>query len=74
MSDVFCKVYAPLQEEAQALIKEVKEKAEELHTLMCSYHNTRHTSLAKTKLEESIMWFTKGVVKYSTGDCPPEGL
>ena len=73
MSDVFCKVYTTLPDEAKALIEETKDKAQELYDLMCRYHNTRHVSLAKTKLEESIMWFTKGVVKYSTGDCSPEG-
>lgn len=60
MSDVFRKVYKTLKPENSALITEIKKAAEALYNLMSI--NSREMSLAKTNLEQTIMWATKAVV------------
>lgn len=71
MTDVFCKERKDLIESQQCMIKGIKEKAEELHTLFSKRHDSdpesmhpdsREVSLAKQKLEEAVMWAVKGVV------------
>jgi hypothetical protein len=61
MSDTFRKVYRPLQAVNADLITEIKVKAEELEQLICKVQN-REIALAKTNLEQAIMWATKGIV------------
>lgn len=72
MSDVFHKEYGVLADETKAFIRQVKEKAEELDTLFdkrpgCDpssiFPDCRESALARTKLEEAIMWFVKGICK-----------
>lgn len=72
MADVFHKEYGVLSDETKAFIKQIKEKAEELEQLFnkrpgCDpssiFPDSRESALAKTKLEESVMWFVKGICK-----------
>lgn len=43
-------------------ITAVREKCNELHTLILGLKNCRERSLAITKLEEVSMWANKGIV------------
>jgi len=61
LKDTFRKFYKPLTEENQKLIKDIKEKAEELQSLMMNVKN-REMSLAMTNLEQCTMWAKKAIV------------
>lgn len=63
MADVFRKVYTPLSDEQKALVERVKTKAEELYTIIDETTGSREQSLAKTKLEESVMWAVKNITQ-----------
>ena len=66
MSDVFHATYRELTEGEKEFLSKLKDKASELHNLyedVMNPNNVRETSLAKTKLEESIMWMVKGLTK-----------
>lgn len=45
------------------LSKQVREKATELLELLDSIPSNREMSLAKTKLEECVMWANKSIAK-----------
>lgn len=60
MSDVFRKVYKTLKPENSAKITEMKEAAETLYNLMTV--SSREMALAKTSLEQAMMWATKAIV------------
>jgi hypothetical protein len=78
--DKFRKDYVVNPPEVIELIRHMKQKAEELNHLydkaittskvmvdnskMDNFINLREIQLAKTKLEESIMWGVKGATKY----------
>lgn len=69
MSDVFRTKYRELSDEEKAAVEAIKTKAGELHDLIEAIGSTsRYTSLAKTCLEESVMW----AVKQLTGQKPEE--
>lgn len=77
--DVFHPVYRELSDEEKDLMAQVKSKASELYELFVkvqfpdgdmtpssapkSTNNGREVSLAKTKLEEAVMWAVKGITK-----------
>ena len=64
--DTFRKEYKPMSPELQALLTTVKEAAEVLEKYFndtTTPNNGREMALAKTKLEESIMWAVKGLTK-----------
>ena len=76
MSDVFHAKYRELSDEEKSLMENIKVKAAELYDLMDSVIrsedtdtsegpavNGREVALAKTKLEESVMWAVKGLTK-----------
>lgn len=63
MSDTFRKVYKPLTEENAKLINLIKNKAEELESLFINA-SSREMSLAKTNLEQAVMWSTKAISLY----------
>lgn len=63
MADVFKKVYTEVQPQYKAKILAAKEKAEELLAFMDV--NNREMSVAKTNLEQAMMWCTKGFVVQS---------
>lgn len=59
--DVFRRGYKELSNEQVRLMFEIKLKAEELYAFYDSIEQTRETTLAKTKLEESVMWAIKSL-------------
>ena len=65
MIDVFRKVYTPITEDQKKQALAIKEKAEELLALFPHSEDrserSRCAALAKTKLEEAVMWAVKGV-------------
>jgi hypothetical protein len=61
MSDIFRKVYRALSDENSKHIVLMKEKAEELFSLFDKV-NSREMAVAKTNLEQTMMWATKAVV------------
>ena len=61
MSDVFRKAYRQLSTEELAILGRIKATAEALYDQFELISAGRETSLAKTKLEESVMWAVKAV-------------
>jgi hypothetical protein len=64
MTDVFRKSYKPVSVEMSSFVIKLKEKAEELYALLDDAgtpDNGREIALAKTNLEQSIMWAVKGL-------------
>ena len=59
--DTFRKKYHTLQADSTQLIHDIKDKAEELLSLL-EMVKSREMSLAITNLEQCIMWCTKAVV------------
>jgi hypothetical protein len=66
MSDTFHKEYKPLSEGQRLWIGKIKEQAEVLESMFDDINTPdmgREIAVAKTKLEESIMWAVKGLTK-----------
>lgn len=61
MADVFRKQYRQLSELERAMLDDMKCEAEVLYQKIKSIGTSRETSLALTKLEESVMWATKSI-------------
>lgn len=72
MTDIFRKAYRPLTESEQELVEQIKDEATRLYMRLEQIYKIadlnfgqlgrqRHASLAKTKLEECVMWATKAV-------------
>lgn len=59
--NVFRKSYRPLTEEESNLIKAIKDHAEVMFDLIERMKQGRYSALAKTSLEESVMWAVKGI-------------
>lgn len=57
-SDIFRKEYRPLSEDEKEFILEIKTRAVALEML---FNNSRYGALARTNLEQSVMWAIKGV-------------
>ena len=55
--------YRTLTNWEKTKMQAVKDKALELHTLMSSLGETRELSLAKTKVEEAVMWAVKHITR-----------
>ncbi|RVG08812.1 hypothetical protein CN234_16805 [Sinorhizobium meliloti] len=55
--------YRVLDEAEKALMKEVKDAGAALLTLCDRIGAGRETALAKTKVEEAVMWAVKGLTK-----------
>ena len=53
--------YRVLSDEERANMQAIKDKGLELHDLIESIGNSRELSLAKTKVEEAVMWAVKHV-------------
>lgn len=62
-SDTMRHQYRTLNEAEKANMLKVKDMGLELHRFMSGLGNTREISLAKTKVEEAVMW----AVKHITG-------
>lgn len=66
MSDTFRKKTAPLTEDQKIAVLGVKELAEQVETCMVrntTEQNAREMALAKTNLEQAIMWAVKAITK-----------
>lgn len=68
MTDTFRKEYKPLDEEQKAVMKDIKERASDLHDFIDNYAAQlpagdiqRSFAVAKTKLQEAVMWAIHGV-------------
>lgn len=65
MTNVFRKEYKELTESQIKLSNDIKDTAQKLYDLYGSAESSgtagREVALAKTKLEESVMWAIKGV-------------
>lgn len=59
--NIFIKEYLKLNEVDNSHVQFVKEYAESLYTLLDNLDHNRETALAKTKLEECVMWAVKGI-------------
>lgn len=66
--DVFRKVYTPLTDEAKQEMADVKDKAQELYDMIDKLvlmndrsEKARCVAIAKTNLEQAIMWACKGI-------------
>jgi hypothetical protein len=59
--DIFRKNYHTLSKANQDFILEIKNQAQLLHNSM-DFINNREMRIAKTNLEQAIMWATKAVV------------
>lgn len=66
MTDTFKKIYRELTKDEKELIESIKSQAEGLEVLITcitAENSKREVALAKTKLEECVMWAVKGITK-----------
>ncbi|MBV6446339.1 MAG: hypothetical protein IFNCLDLE_02632 [Ignavibacteriaceae bacterium] len=66
MADTFRKEYKELSEGQKLWMNKIKETAEILESMYNDINTPdmgREIALAKTKLEESVMWAVKGLTK-----------
>jgi len=61
MNNPFRTTYRQLSDDEKALINSLKDAAEDLLELLEKVDDPRYRALAKTALEESVMWGTKGI-------------
>ena len=64
MQDPFRSVYRQLNDDQKQLINDAKDQAYELMEIIIKaekQYDVRAIRLAKTKLEETIMWLTRGI-------------
>lgn len=59
--DTFRKEYRKLEPREVALVQEVKERADAMLMTLEAIGSGRDQALAKTKLEESVMWAVKAI-------------
>lgn len=62
-SHVFSRRYRPLDKHELAHHDAIKDAAAHLYGLIEDVGQMRETSIAKTKLEEAVMWAVKGLTK-----------
>lgn len=78
MNDTFRKEYTPLTEEQKTQMAAIKDKAQELLDLFNSVLSTpeersdrsRCMAVARTNLEQTIMWAVKGVTSATVNTAP----
>lgn len=63
MSDVMRQAYRVLSGDEKLRLSQMKLKAAELYDLInyCADGDQRSLALAKTKIEEAVMWATKAI-------------
>lgn len=64
MTNIFRPEYRELSEQEKTTVNLLKDKAQELLNVILvgsTTSNGREMALAKTKLEESVMWAVKGI-------------
>lgn len=62
-ADVMRMQYRPLTAEEQQQMVAVKGNAASLYGFLGTLGNSRELSLAKTKVEEAVMWATKHITR-----------
>ncbi len=63
MEDVFNRCYKVLTDKQKEDMSAIKEKAHELYEIMDQNPASREMALAKTNLEQAVMWAVKAVTK-----------
>lgn len=63
MPDVMRAAYRQLSDLEQTTMFEVKKLAEDLHTRLELIGQSRELALAKTNLEQAVMWAVKHITK-----------
>lgn len=61
MASIFRQKYRELSPQEQAQIAQIKSQGESLYVTMLDIGESREMSIAKTKLEEAVMWAAKAV-------------
>lgn len=63
MTDTFVRTYTPLNDDQKRDMDYIKHKAEELLNAFTTagYADPRMMAIAKTNLEQAVMWAVKGV-------------
>ena len=61
MPDTFRRAHRVMSEEESDHLSRIKERAQELLDEIRAIGETRETALAKSRLEEAVMWATKGL-------------
>lgn len=55
--------YRVLKEEEKEQMKQIKDMGLEFHSLVNGIGTSRELSIAKTKIEEAVMWAVKHITK-----------
>ena len=63
VNNVMRHAYRVLSDAEKAQMQEIKDKGLELHNLIESIGASRELSLAKTKIEEAVMWAVKHLTR-----------
>lgn len=63
MDDVFRREYRPLTAEEKRQLEELKLQATHFYGFILGLGTKREYSIAKTKIEEAVMWATKGLTE-----------
>jgi len=63
MSDVMRQEYRQLNHIEQGVLTELKQQAAVLYALIDGCGHDRELSLAKTRLEECVMWAVKSITR-----------
>ena len=61
INNVMRHAYRVLTDDEKQFMQALKDKGLELHEMIDSIGNSRELSLAKTKVEEAIMWAVKHI-------------
>ena len=61
VNNVMRHAYRVLTDDEKQFMQALKDKGLELHEMIDSIGNSRELSLAKTKVEEAIMWAVKHI-------------
>lgn len=74
MPDTFRQIYTPLNEQQKDEMQAIKEKAQELEDLYTKsmQREPRLMAVAKTNLEQSVMWAIKAVTTEQKGGENPQ--
>ena len=65
--------YRVLTDQEKQQMKDLKDQALQLHALLGTMGESRELSLAKTKIEEAVMWGVKHITGIHTDPAPRTG-
>jgi ABC-type transport system involved in cytochrome c biogenesis ATPase subunit len=63
VNNVMRHAYRVLSDDEKALMQAIKDEGLKFHELVESAGQSREVSLAKTKIEEAVMWAVKHITK-----------